>query len=571
MSSQFNAPNKNSVTKYCFSLFAPLAIALLLLSLSPPTLQARQLLAEAGGTQPTKSAYITSVQERLTEAFHPAMHDKAKVIVLFRLSPQGKVSLVEVSDASSSTAVNTAATDSIYAAQPFPSLPSGEKFMDIEAQFESDLASSRTGGYCRPTRDQQGKAAKHYKEASELITAKDNKGALAKLEEALTNSPFNYTIKRKYTDLLLKEADRDKENAARYLHKAVLILPRDQRACKKLDQYWKEKGIDSQDPEKRYELAADYDKNGNSLEALAEYSLAWEMKPKATRIKEINLAAKHYRALAKVKKWQAYHKQAGSSQSAQLLANALKNAGDYKQAAVISGDGDMPEIESIREKELSEVSDTKLDASLPFVIEKNKKISVSRMLDRKRSVDYLAHAIKQYKAVIRWTPGKFPLKVFVRSGRGVKGYNPVFNQLVVEAFNKWSKASQNRLTFVQVGAANGANIVVNWTANPADLKGLTGREQGITHFKFMKASKGNYTIVGADINILTMRRSNIAREVGVKLMRPVILHELGHALGIAGHSPYSSDIMYPALNYNTRDLSDRDRGTIIKLYQGYEH
>jgi hypothetical protein len=45
----------------------------------------------------------------------------------------------------------------------------------------------------------------------------------------------------------------------------------------------------------------------------------------------------------------------------------------------------------------------------------------------------------------------------------------------------------------------------------------------------------------------------------------VMLHELGHALGLWGHSPNPADIMAPALS-DTRDLTQRDINTIRRLY-----
>jgi hypothetical protein len=52
----------------------------------------------------------------------------------------------------------------------------------------------------------------------------------------------------------------------------------------------------------------------------------------------------------------------------------------------------------------------------------------------------------------------------------------------------------------------------------------------------------------------------------------VLLHELGHALGIfatsgqTAHSPDSSDIMFPTININQNGLSAADRQTIRHLY-----
>jgi predicted Zn-dependent protease len=46
-----------------------------------------------------------------------------------------------------------------------------------------------------------------------------------------------------------------------------------------------------------------------------------------------------------------------------------------------------------------------------------------------------------------------------------------------------------------------------------------------------------------------------------------VLHEMGHALGLGGHSPDPSDIMYPSASRTaTEGLSARDRATLRELY-----
>jgi predicted Zn-dependent protease len=53
-------------------------------------------------------------------------------------------------------------------------------------------------------------------------------------------------------------------------------------------------------------------------------------------------------------------------------------------------------------------------------------------------------------------------------------------------------------------------------------------------------------------------------------MRTVCLHEIGHALGLGGHTTNPDDIMFytSSLADVAKHLSDRDRATLVRLYSG---
>jgi predicted Zn-dependent protease len=50
------------------------------------------------------------------------------------------------------------------------------------------------------------------------------------------------------------------------------------------------------------------------------------------------------------------------------------------------------------------------------------------------------------------------------------------------------------------------------------------------------------------------------------LLKNIATHELGHALGMLGHSPKESDMMYTVTDEHSR-LSQRDINTVTRLYQ----
>ncbi len=67
-------------------------------------------------------------------------------------------------------------------------------------------------------------------------------------------------------------------------------------------------------------------------------------------------------------------------------------------------------------------------------------------------------------------------------------------------------------------------------------------------------------------HILVTARWGDRRVADLHEIYDTMLHEMGHALGLAGHSPDSRDLMFPSMGRTETGLSQRDRNTLKALY-----
>jgi predicted Zn-dependent protease len=185
--------------------------------------------------------------------------------------------------------------------------------------------------------------------------------------------------------------------------------------------------------------------------------------------------------------------------------------------------------------------------------------------------DYLAY-LQANKDINRWPREKLPIKVFIEDDRHVPGFKTVYVSIFLECLEAWTKASKNHLSFQIVNSLEQADLNLIFTANVNDIAqkpGMVPTELGLATTTAYQGDGPYGTIEKSKIQILT-HESSSNKSLSEDQVKRVCLHEIGHALGLSGHSPNDSDIMHFAMSYRQLPaLTKQDKQTIARLYQDY--
>lgn len=184
---------------------------------------------------------------------------------------------------------------------------------------------------------------------------------------------------------------------------------------------------------------------------------------------------------------------------------------------------------------------------------------------RKRGLntpDYVSSATHaSHGQPLIWQWDMVPVQVFIQVNDPQQmAVLPVIQQ----SLNTWEKVTDYRLKFKLARWVETANIVINLQEGP-----LTDPYAKIGHAEFQMPEE---QLSQHRLSLVTVTLNTGTRDSGKALPKDTLndqiyrmaLHEIGHAIGIWGHSPDPGDIMFthPIATH----LSDRDIRTVRKLY-----
>ncbi len=172
--------------------------------------------------------------------------------------------------------------------------------------------------------------------------------------------------------------------------------------------------------------------------------------------------------------------------------------------------------------------------------------SIRSLVSRPSTPDYLSAvlfdrlALRFQRDEIRYTivlPAGYPQQTLSR-----------LEPTVLKALQSWEDALDGQVTFVPASSSGGDDLLIRFVADlPGTKAGLAGLRPG-TRYR-------------PEIFIKLDPESRLPRAA---ILETIALHEIGHALGLWGHSDFEGDCMYPIASHRTP--SDRDIRTIRLLY-----
>lgn len=168
------------------------------------------------------------------------------------------------------------------------------------------------------------------------------------------------------------------------------------------------------------------------------------------------------------------------------------------------------------------------------------------------------------KNIERWPDQRMPIKVFIKPGENVIGFQPQYASFLDEALQAWSQAMRGQVSFVFVNTPAAADITISWIShlpeNSKELGGLTTIYPG---------AEGPSKV---DIKLVTFPERRSQQQKLLTAVKFSTFHEIGHALGIAGHSSNPQDVMTGTVHLNNTmtfmniGLSNRDVCTLQRIY-----
>jgi len=156
---------------------------------------------------------------------------------------------------------------------------------------------------------------------------------------------------------------------------------------------------------------------------------------------------------------------------------------------------------------------------------------------------------------------KMPVNVYIKSGESVPGFKPEYVNILKSAFKQWSDASGGKLQFDFVDTMQNNGINCQWSAN---IKDVVNPQEGGQALVLQDPTRH---IMRVEMVILT-QHPMMTNGITDTYVRHVCLHEVGHAIGIGGHSSGPDDVMFAAANYEAAKgiMSERDVKTAAMLY-----
>ena len=165
-----------------------------------------------------------------------------------------------------------------------------------------------------------------------------------------------------------------------------------------------------------------------------------------------------------------------------------------------------------------------------------------------------------------WSQSQMPLRVYVPDESKDDGFGSFDRKEIDRCFKQWCKIIPDRLSFKYVDDPDKADIVFTQTAHAIDL---SYSQFVLAHTIPMPAGPEKWGVFPASKATIHPLRSTpeiIDYQDARALQRHIVfLHEIGHSLGIIGHSCNASDLMYFS-GSSTSELSARDIATIKRIY-----
>jgi tetratricopeptide (TPR) repeat protein len=255
----------------------------------------------------------------------------------------------------------------------------------------------------------------------------------------------------------------------------------------------------------------------------------------------------------------------------------------YQEALALTQRDDSlePSLESYCQQRLSMLQSVELDSYQWAYREANRKASsISTGTHNSTAADllyglepegpnYLDRCYLSGK-LVRWSLRKQPIRLFLsKSTQGLKNMKSTYPGLVASGLLPWQKALGGQLQVIQTPRREEADITIDFT-DGVDTKGVQSGGGSILYTAGITVPivSGNL-LKRMEIRLATLNiRGNPVQDSD---LYGVAVHEFGHALGLLGHSPAPSDVMYAESErtegqVSTTALTPRDIATIRKLY-----